>query len=57
MGIAVAAGKLNEAQTVTQGLEAHGLGIDRNRGPEIKAGGKISLIEKVGHVTAEVEEG
>ena len=56
MGIAVAAGELNEAQTVAQGLEAHGLGVDSDRGPEIKAGGKISLIEKVGHVTAKVEE-
>src|SRR5882672_7933828 len=45
MAVAVAGGELHQTEAVTVRVEAHGLGIDRNAGPEIEPIRQVALVQ------------
>ena len=49
IGVAVAARELHEAQPVAMRIEAEGLGVDGDDGPEIGAVRQIALVQADGH--------
>ena len=52
MRIAIACGKLHDAQTVTARVKPHGFRIDCHDGAKIKPVGQIVLIQMNGHGAA-----
>ena len=48
MGVAVAGGELHQAEPVAMRVEAHGLGIDRDDGPERQAFRQVVPVQMDG---------
>ena len=49
MGVAVAGGKLDDAEGVAMGDQPHGFAVDGDHGTEVQPFGQIALVYVVGH--------